>query len=160
MQPPGTLGSALAMKKFLSLPFLLLASILFGATQPNQPPKEAEGAIDPAGLLEHIKILSSDQFEGRAPGSKGEEESVRYITAQFQKLGLKPGNPNGTYTQEVPMAGVLTAPTASIKVGEKKIELHAPEEFVAFTQQLVPSIEVKNSDLVFVGYGVVAPEYG
>jgi Zn-dependent M28 family amino/carboxypeptidase len=148
------------MKNFVCLPFLNLAPILLAVAAPNDPPKEAENAIDSAGLLEHIKVLSSDQFEGRAPGSRGEEESVRYITAQFRKLGLKPGNPNGTYTQEVPMAGILTTPTASITFGEKKIELRAPEEFVAFTQQLVPSIEVKNSDLVFVGYGVVAPEYG
>lgn len=148
------------MKQFLCLPFVFLGPILLGAATPETPPKEAGNAIEPAGLLEHIKILSSDQFEGRAPGSEGEEKSVRYITSQFQKLGLKPGNPNGSYIQEVPMAGILTAPTARITIGEQKLELRAPEEFVAFTEQLVPRIEVKNSDLVFVGYGVVAPEYG
>ena len=110
MRPRLTLGFALAMKQFLCLPFVFLGSILLGAATPETPPKEAGNAIEPAGLLEHIKVLSSDQFEGRAPGSEGEEKSVRYITSQFQKIGLKPGNPNGSYIQEVPMAGILTAP--------------------------------------------------
>ena len=70
-----------------------------------------------AGLLGHIKILGSDKFEGRAPGSKGEEESVNYIIEQFKQLGLKPGNPDGTYFQEVPLAGILSAPTAAFVVG-------------------------------------------
>ena len=122
--------------------------------------KQAISAIDAAGLLEHIKVLGSDKFEGRAPGSKGEEKSVKYIIAQFKKLGLKPGNPNGTYTQEVPLAGILGTPTAAFTVGGSRMELHSPNEFVAFTQRITPEIEVKNSDVVFVGYGVVAPEYG
>ena len=149
------------MKKRDCFPLLLLplSLSLLAATSPNEVVKDAEHAIEPGGLLEQIKVLSSDQFEGRAPGSKGEEESVRYITAQFQKLGLKPGNPNGTYTQEVPMAGILTTARASIAIGGKSIELQAPNEFVAFTQQLVPDVEVKNSDVIFVGYGVAAPEY-
>src|SRR5207247_2839240 len=63
-------------------------------------------AITPDGLLAHIKILASDEFEGRAPGTKGEELSVKYISDQFKQIGLKPGNPDGTYTQEVPLAGI------------------------------------------------------
>lgn len=124
------------------------------------PPKQALEAIDQDGLLQHIKVLGSDEFEGRAPGSKGEEKSVEYITAQFKKLGLKPGNPNGTYTQEVPLAGILTRPTAQFTVGEKKIELQSPNDFVAFTSRLTPEIKVEDSEMVFVGYGIVAPEYG
>ena len=59
-------------------------------------------AITPDGLLAHIKILASDEFEGRAPGTKGEELSVKYISDQFKQIGLKPGNPDGSYVQEVP----------------------------------------------------------
>src|SRR4029450_6799468 len=95
----------------------------------------------------------------RAPGSKGEEESVNYIIGQFKQLGLKPGNPNGTYTQEVPLAGIIGTPTAAFTVGDQRIKVRSPTEFVAFTQRITPEIEVKNSDVVFVGYGVVAPEY-
>jgi len=133
------------------------------ASQPNdlpsEPWKEAEKAIDPDGLLAHIKVLSSDEFEGRAPGSKGEDKSVAYITEQFQRLGLKPGNPNGSYTQEVPMAGITTTPQTSIKIGDKKMELKTPNDYVAFTQRLTDKMAVKDSELVFVGYGVLAPEY-
>src|SRR5437773_5707356 len=62
-------------------------------------------AITPDGLLAHIKVLALDEFEGRAPGTKGEELSVKYIADQYKKIGLKPGNPDGTYTQEVPLPG-------------------------------------------------------
>src|SRR6266850_6929177 len=95
------------MTKLVRFSSLLFALSLLAAAAPIEPPKQVTSAIDAAGLLEHIKILGSDKFEGRAPGTAGENLSVEYITAQFKKLGLKPGNPNGTYTQEVPMAGIL-----------------------------------------------------
>ncbi len=103
----------------------VFATSLFADAAPIEPPKEAENAIDAAGLLEHIKVLGSDKFEGRAPGSKGEEESVNYITAQFKKLGLKPGNPNGTYTQEVPLAGILGD-------ADRRLHRRRPEDGTAF----------------------------
>src|ERR1700710_2498497 len=136
-----------------------LASLLASAA-PLEPPQEATDAIDPNGLLEHIKVLGSDKFEGRAPGSRGEIESVRYITDQFQKLGLKPGNPNGTYPQEVPLAGLLTTSTAAFTIKGQKMPLQAPADYVAFTSRILPEVHVQNSEMVFVGYGVVAPEYG
>ena len=111
------------MKRFAQSAFALTALFLLAAVAPIEPPKEALSAIDDAGLLEHIKVLGSDKFEGLAPGSKGEEESVKYIIAQFQRLGLKPGNPNGTYLQEVPLAGILGTPTAAFTVGDKRLEL-------------------------------------
>src|SRR3954447_20806430 len=78
--------------------------------------KPALDAITPDGMLAHIKTLSSDEFEGRAPGSHGEELSVAYISKEFQKLGLAPGNPDGTYTQGVPLAGIVSKPTMSLTV--------------------------------------------
>ncbi len=148
------------MKRIFHLSLALSALTLLTSAAATELPKDAVNAIDAAGLLDHIKVLGSDKFEGRAPGSKGEEESVNYITAQFKELGLKPGNPNGSYTQEVPMAGILTKPTADFTVGGKKMELNSPNDFVAFTQQITPEITLENSEMVFVGYGVVAPEYG
>src|SRR6266550_561988 len=117
-------------------------------------------AITPDGLLAHIKVLASDEFEGRAPGTKGEELSVKYITDQFKKIGLKPGNPDGTYTQEVPLAGIRGEPKMSFAIGDKITELKYPDDFVASSAQLRPEISVDNSDVLFVGYGIVAPEYG
>ena len=117
-------------------------------------------AITPDGLLAHIKILASDEFEGRAPGTKGEELSVKYITEQFKQIGLKPGNPDGTYTQEVPLAGIRSDPKMSFIVGDKTIDLKYPDDFVASSARLEPEIKIDNSNVVFVGYGIVAPEYG
>jgi Zn-dependent M28 family amino/carboxypeptidase len=117
-------------------------------------------AITPDGLLANIKTLASDEFEGRAPGTKGEELSVKYISDQFKKIGLKPGNPDGTYTQEVPLAGIKGEPRMSFAVGYKTIDLKYPDDFVASSARLQPEIKVDKSDVIFVGYGVVAPEYG
>ena len=123
------LGCMPRMKPFIHFSLALSTTLFVAAGAPTELPKQAEDAIDRDGLLEHIKVLGSDRFEGRAPGSKGEEQSVQYITEQFKKLGLKPGNPNGTYTQEVPLAGILATPTASFSVGGKKTELHSPGEY-------------------------------
>src|SRR5947199_4862554 len=117
-------------------------------------------AITPDGLLAHIKVLASDEFEGRAPGTKGEELSVKYIADQFKKIGLKPGNPDGTYTQEVPLAGIKSEPRMSFSVGDKAMDLKYPDDFVASSARLQPEIKIDKADVVFVGYGVVAPEYG
>ena len=110
--------------------------------------------------MQHTKVLSGDEYEGRGPGTKGEELSVKYLTEQFQKLGLKPGNPDGTYVQKVPLAGFTAQPTASFTAGAKKIDLNFPQDYVAVSRRFVPESKVENSDVVFVGYGVVAPEYG
>src|SRR6184192_2133976 len=116
--------------------------------------------ITPDGLLAHIKVLASDEFEGRAPGTKGEELSVKYITDQFKRIGLKPGNPDGTYTQDVPLAGIKSEPRMSFSIGDKTINLKYPYDFVASSAHLQPDIKIDKSDVVFVGYGIVAPEYG
>src|SRR5216117_2595869 len=117
-------------------------------------------AITPDGLLAHIKILASDEFEGRAPGTKGEELSVKYISDQFKQIGLKPGNTDGTYTQEVPLAGIKSEPRMSFVIGDKTMDLKYSDDFVASSARLQPEIKIEKSGLVFVGYGVVAPEYG
>ena len=122
--------------------------------------RPALDAITANGLLDHIRVLSSDEYEGRAPGTKGEELTVRYLIDQFTKLGLKPGNPDGTYVQKVPLAGIRSQSEASFDAGGSKIELRTVEDYVAVSRRFTPEIKVENSDMVFVGYGVVAPEYG
>jgi Zn-dependent M28 family amino/carboxypeptidase len=133
---------------------------LFAADETALRLQPALEAITPDGLLAHIKVLASDEFEGRAPGTKGEELSVKYISDQFKKIGLKPGNPDGTYTQEVPLAGIKSEPRMSFMIGDKTIDLKYPDDFVASSARLQPEIKVDKSDVVFVGYGIVAPEYG
>jgi Zn-dependent M28 family amino/carboxypeptidase len=136
------------------------ATSLFAADELALRLEPALEAITPDGLLAHIKVLASDEFEGRAPGTKGEELSVKYISDQFKKIGLKPGNPDATYTQEVPLVGIKSDPRMAFTVGDKTIDLKYPDDFVASSARLQSDININNSDAVFVGYGVVAPEYG
>ena len=111
-------------------------------------------------MLEHVKVLSSDGYEGRAPGSAGEELSVNYLTQEFSKLGLLPGNPDGTYIQKVPLVGIVSTATTSFAVGGKTLTPAVLNEYIAVSRHVVPTVDVKDSEIVFVGYGVVAPEYG
>jgi Zn-dependent M28 family amino/carboxypeptidase len=122
--------------------------------------RAAVESITPNELLQHIRVLSSDEFEGRLPGTRGEELTVAYLTDQFKQLGLQAGNPDGTYVQNVPLVGITGKPTLSINVGGNAMFFTAPTEFTAVTRQVKPQIDVENSEIVFVGYGVVAPEYG
>ena len=117
-------------------------------------------AIDLDALLAHTKVLSSDEFEGRAPGTKGEELSVTYLADQFKKAGLKPGNTDGTYFQKVPLVGITPTPAPLVfKKGAQEQTLKWKDDVVAWTKHVAPSAAIENSELVFVGYGVVAPEF-
>src|ERR1700681_3460938 len=147
-----------------SIVFVLICEILNLAVRVSAaessalPPKSAEDSITAANLLKHIKVLASDEFEGRAPGSKGEELSVKYISEQFKSSGLTAGNPNGTYTQEVPLAGITTMPTASFTVDGKKTELKFPDDYVASSARLQSEIKAENTEILFVSYGLVVAE--
>lgn len=136
------------------------ALLVCGCAQPKADPKAAQAVMNSGQLMAHIQKLASDEFEGRAPGSKGEELTVAYLEAEFKKLGLKPGNPDGTYVQKAPLAGIDSTTTASMTIGGKRVTLTEGKDFVAGSRRFQEKVEVKDSDLVFVGYGVVAPEYG
>jgi Zn-dependent M28 family amino/carboxypeptidase len=126
-------------------------------------PSEVKPALDSVNaddLLRHIKEIGSDKYEGRGPGTEGENLTVKYLTEQFQRLGLKPGNPDGTFVQKVPLAGFRAEPEASFKAGDKELKLENLKDYVAVSRRYEPQVNVDNSDLVFVGYGVTAPEYG
>jgi Zn-dependent M28 family amino/carboxypeptidase len=116
--------------------------------------------IDADALLAHTRMLSSDQFEGRGPGTRGEDLTVKYLVDQFTKIGLKPGNTDGTYVQKVPLVGITPdgAPLV-LRKGTQEQRLAWHDDVVAWTKHVAASASLDNSDLVFVGYGVVAPEY-
>jgi len=122
--------------------------------------KSALDSINANDIMQHTKVMSGDEYEGRGPGTKGEELTIKYLTEQYQRIGLKPGNPDGTFVQKVPLVGFTGAPTASFTVGGKQMNLTFPQDYVAVSRRFVPESKVENSDMVFVGYGVVAPEYG
>jgi len=117
-------------------------------------------SLDMDALLGHVKRLASDEFEGRAPGTKGEELSVNYLADQFKKVGLTAGNTDGTYFQKVPLVGITPAPAPLVfKKGGQQQTLKWKDDVVAWTKHVAESATIDNSELVFVGYGVVAPEF-
>ena len=149
------------MKSFArAVPAAIFALACLGATAAsvgsNADVAKGLQTIKPDDLRQVIETLSSDDFEGREPGSHGEQLTVDYIADQFKKAGLVPGNPDGSYIQKVPLTGHRSHPQATIG-GQA---MSSPDDFVAWSYERQPEVTVKDSDLVFVGYGVVAPEYG
>lgn len=116
-------------------------------------------AIKADDFAELVKTLASDEFEGRGPGTPGEEKSVQYIKAQFERIGLKPGN-NGDWFQTVPMQETTAdeTTTMAIDVNGKPHTLKFGTDMVIGTRTGQPEVKVDASELVFVGYGVDAPE--
>jgi Zn-dependent M28 family amino/carboxypeptidase len=122
--------------------------------------RAASQVISADGILSHIRRLASDEFEGRSPGTAGEDSTVAYLTAQFQALGLAPGNPDGSYVQDVELVGFTGTTTASFRIGRQSMPLRPLDDYVAVSRHDSTDIRVTDSELVFAGYGVVAPEYG
>jgi Zn-dependent M28 family amino/carboxypeptidase len=131
------------------------AALLGQAAEPVFP------AIDGNAVLEHTKVLASDAFEGRAPGTKGEELTVAYLVEQLRKMGLQPGNPDGTWVQKIPLVGtaVQGSPSLTFRKGAAERKLAWRDDHVVWTKRVVERAGLDASDLVFVGYGVRAPEF-
>lgn len=142
-----------------ALTFTAVVALTLGACS-SDPLRPALESIDAGSLLDEIKVLSSDEFEGRKPAGAGEAKTIAYMQKQFQQMGLKPGNPDGTFLQKVPLAGITSKPAAEVSVKGKKLTLENLKDYIAVSQRYEPKVSVKNSEIVFVGYGVVAPEYG
>ncbi len=118
-------------------------------------------AFDTTAWLEHVKVLSSDDFEGRGPGTPGEEKTVGYLVDQFRRIGLSPAGRDGGFIQPVPLVGVrATLEPLTFRKGASQLVLAPKDDFVAWTKRHVPETTLHDSDLVFVGYGVEAPEAG
>ncbi len=116
--------------------------------------------ISPDRLMGHIKVLSSDAFEGRGPGTPGEDKTIAYLVDQYKQMGLAPGNPDGSYIQKVPLVGITSKTTTSFVTPSGTLTPSWINDYVAVSHRVTPKVEVKDSDIVFCGYGVVAPEYG
>ena len=117
--------------------------------------------VDATAILERIKVLAADEYEGRAPGTRGEELTVRYLIEESKKLGLQPGNPDGTFVQKVPLVGITGAearPFTVTKAGQKRT-FKWSDDVVAWTKRVTDTVSIENSEMVFAGYGVSAPEY-
>ncbi|MFT3907624.1 MAG: M28 family peptidase [Steroidobacteraceae bacterium] len=129
-------------------------------TQPNSDPAApALAVITGQKLLSRIGTLASDDFEGRSPGSHGEDMTVDYLVGQFKAAGLAPGNPDGSYIQKVPMTAFSSKPSVSFKTGADKVQLKTPDDYVGWSSVRRKHLLIKDSPLLFVGYGVQAPEF-
>ncbi len=117
-------------------------------------------APDPARLSETVKVLASDAFEGRNPGTAGETRTVDYLVARLKALGLQPGGPDGKWVQTVPMIHTRLGdgPIAVIGADGKRIPLARPADINLTTVGAAPKIDIAGAPMVFVGYGVNAPE--
>ena len=119
-------------------------------------------AFPEADYRRHIEVLSSDAFEGRAPGTEGEKKTVEYIEQQFRGAGLSPGV-DGQYRQAVPLVRIQPQADTTMRIasaGGKSFDLPVPDEVVAWTRRPVPVSGIDGAGIVFAGYGIVAPEYG
>lgn len=125
-----------------------------------QAPSTPLAPPDAALVLQHTRVLSSGEFEGRLPGTPGEEKTVRYIAEQFAKYGLTPAAPDGTFMQPVPLVGITGTPSPlTVRAGDTTRTLAVRDEVVAWTRRQVPEVRLDGSEMVFVGYGVEAAQF-
>jgi len=157
------------MKKILPLALPLAMTFMLAACDPKtgtDTPAVKPEIASAADLGRRIERLSSDEFKGRAPGTPGGKKASQYIADEMKAAGLKPMGENGTYFQGVQLNSTDVMPSSfmSISKGESKImtsDMHDEKtNSVYWSKRLDPSISIKDSEFVFVGYGVVAPEYG
>ncbi|RYZ39179.1 MAG: M28 family peptidase, partial [Myxococcaceae bacterium] len=143
--------------------FVALSSLsALAATAPSVTPQEkvAQQAITQDGLRAHVRFLASDLLEGRGPGTRGDALAQEYIAAQLEALGLKPGAPDGTYLQRFDLMGIHSHPgTMTVQAKSGRLELKPREDLIAVSGVQAPEAKLDASELVFVGYGIVAPEY-
>jgi Zn-dependent M28 family amino/carboxypeptidase len=124
--------------------------------------KAAEASIDPEKIRAHVKFLSDDLFEGRGPGLRGSELAAKYIATQFALYGLKPGGDDGTYLQQINFVGMNAIPAkttfALVPQKGKALNLKYADDYTVSNRTLTPTVTV-DAPIVFVGYGVTAPEF-
>jgi len=146
--------------KFLSV----ICFVLFTAcsSQNNNRVNDEDGlaVFSADSMKQHIAMLASDSFMGRKPFTEGEKRTISYLQQEFTAAGLEPGNGN-SFLQEVPMVNILAtaAPSMQVQSAKGNFTLKAFDDYIIWTDKTDSSISLDNSELIFAGYGVVAPEY-
>ncbi len=145
-----------------SVTFAALSGILVAAVGcgPVGPPDTALSSFSGEDLRGYIQVLASDSFEGRGPSSPGETKTINYLKSQFEQMGLEPGS-GDSYFQDVPLVSITADPriTLTLRGGGRTSRFAYGNEFMAWTTRVVERSDITNSEMIFVGYGVVAPEY-
>ena len=145
--------------------FALAACATSGEPDAAAPPPASPAFTHPPlsaqALTEHVRILASDEFEGRAPGGEGERLTVEYLERAFAAAGLQPGGSSGWRQNAQLMAATLTNdPVLTISGRDGARQYVYGQDFTAWTKRLDANIDIENAELVFVGYGINAPELG
>ena len=142
------------------LSIMLYNTLPAGDFKPTEDAAHAMEAIAPSSLMSHIRFLSHDLLEGRAPGTRGDELSRTYVASQMELIGLKPGASDGSWFQPVPILSMTADPSMTITVsrGGKELSFKYRSDFIAIAGSQAPMVELKDAELVFVGYGIDAPE--
>ena len=143
--------------------FIAVAAVLvLSCNNPEKTGNDEEGmsSFNADSLVKDIKVLASDSFRGRKPFTEGETKTIAYLQDQFKAIGLQPGN-GESYLQDVPMIDIFSQPDPVMEVQSPKVnfQLKGLDEYVLSTPKTDPVITLKNTPVVFAGYGVVAPEY-
>ncbi|MCL6566596.1 MAG: M20/M25/M40 family metallo-hydrolase [Acidobacteriia bacterium] len=131
-----------------------------GCSRGPSAPEAGLNSITADRLLAQTRTLAADEFEGRAPGGAGEQRTIQYLEAQLREFGLEPGNPDGTYLQKVPLVGITADPAMTLTITQRgrTERLRFGDDFVAWTKRVTDSVSAAG-EIVFVGYGVTAPEF-
>ena len=150
---------------------LLSSTLLYAAPKPKKgsiaagrlpaPAFAAMQTIDPERIRAHVRFLADDLLEGRGTGQRGGDIAAQYIATQFALYGLKPAGDNGTYLQKVPMVGVTTLPESTFTIvsnSGQPMNLKLLDDYVTSNQTQQPQSDI-NTEIVYVGYGIEAPEY-
>ena len=139
----------------------VLLLCLFGASALHAQPLPG-GGINPDALAEHIRVLASDEFEGRAPATPGEDKTIAYLAAQFERAGLEPGGEDGGWTQRVTLvrSEIIGAVDAQFEIGDATQALVNSEDIAVESLHPAERVDLQRVPLVFAGYGVHAPELG
>ncbi len=147
-----------SFKRFLT--FLLVATVLFSCGPGGRTLTDASEAITLRGMEAHVRILASDDFQGRLPFTEGERKTLEYLQTQFREIGIEPGN-GDSYLQEVPMVEITPKADSVMTVTTAKgpIRLRGFHDFTISSQRTQPNVTWKNVPMIFAGFGVVAPEY-
>ncbi len=142
------------MKNLLSL--ALLASILIGCSDPSKSYQFQVADLEP-----NLITLSSDEFMGRMPFTEGEQLTTTFLESKFKEMGLEPGN-GDSYFQEVPMVSIVSRPEPSMAFKSAKgvVVGEGVKDFVIWTQRTDSVVRIQDAEVVFAGFGIVAPEYG
>ena len=145
------------------LPIAAAAAFSACASSPaTRPPQSAAPAIDAGRMSAIIRTLASDEFQGRAPGTEGEARTIAWIAGEYRKAGLEPAGENGTYLQRVPLlrTQLKTGGSVSIEHAGLRIPLAVPGDLYLSSVRETAVAQVVAAPMVFVGYGVTAPERG